>query len=197
MDLNLSFCSVQEQQRKRTEMRHVPFFIWPLMLVVGNMTLNTCFGSEERNFFQLPHPIKQLSLFSNACMFIFFAPSITWAAFQYVTYFQKMPSQHIFHDISENCSSLNFSILVCFSLIKLIKPLGSHFRNVRNSSICGIFFQQNETITTSRAPLWRGVVSASSSCISTGCEHVSLSKQTRDRFFLSFQLWELYFAFLR
>lgn len=73
--------------KKKNWMRHVPFFMWPPMLVVGNMTLSTCCGSEERNFFQLPHPIKQLSLFSNGCMFIFFAPSITWAAFQYVTYF--------------------------------------------------------------------------------------------------------------
>lgn len=163
------------------------------MLLVGNMAVNTEFGWGERDFLQLPHPIKQLSLFSNACMFIFFAPSITWAAFQHVTYFLKMPSQHIFHDISENCCSLNFSIFVYFSLIKLIKPLGPHFRNVSNSTICWIFFQQNETITAFRAPLWRGVVSVPHPAVFPLAVSTSVypSRPETDSFFLSFQLWEL------
>lgn len=159
------------------------FFIWTLEIWLWTLAL----AEEKESFFQLPHLIKQLSLFSNDCMFIFFAPSIAWPAFQYVTYFWKMPSQHIFHDISENCCSLNFSIFVCFSLIKLIKPLGPHFRNVSNSTICGIFFQQNETITTFRAPLWRGVVSVPHPAAFPLAVSMSVcpSRPETDSFFLS------------
>lgn len=124
------------------------------------MWLWTLALAEEKDIFSSCHILLNNCLYFPmlACLFSLLPALHELLSNMWLT-FKKMPSQHIFHDISENCCSLNFSIFVCFSLIKLIKPLGPHFRNVSNSPICGIFFQQNETITTFRALLWRGVVS--------------------------------------
>lgn len=71
------------------------------MLAAGNTAVNTDGGlAGEREIIFCCHILLNLCLYFPKPTYLFsFALRITQTAFQYVTDFSKMLSQHVFHDI--------------------------------------------------------------------------------------------------